>query len=355
MVALAMKAGGFYDSHSKGQANVIRNAHGLITGAMETVPLPAPGMPFTIVDYGCSEGKNSLSAVGYIIDNVRSRRAGQAVVAFHNDIPQNNFNALCSHFLEPDYLAMKSAGPLFSFAAPGSFFEQVMPDDSVHFGISTSAAHWLSGDCTGAVREHVHHLYATVVEQNYFAEIASRDWSAFLRARAAEMRSGGKMVVSFQANNTEANKTTIGNPYVKAFDLISKAVLQLVDENVISREGYYRLAFPIYCRTLAEVRAPFDNELRGVLNLDHVEPALMTIPIREQFECDGNVEDYVCELIPQIRAWSEPVIRHALQLDPKDAAIIEQIYSRMESLVRDDPYDTLSGRVMIWYLVFSKR
>ena len=355
MVALAMKAGGFYDSHSKGQANVIRKAHGLMAQALESVPLPSPSVPFTVVDYGCSEGKNSVAALEFIIEKIRTRRAGQPIVSFHNDIPQNNFNALCSHFLEPSYLSMKSAGPIFSFAAPGSFFEQVLPRDSVHFGISTSAAHWLSGDCTGAVRGHVHHLYGTAAEKKHFAELAARDWLAFLQARAAELKSGAKVMVSFQARHgSEMDDSNTGNPYAKAFDVISTAVLQLVEEKIISRQAYERLAFPIYCRTLEEVRAPFGNELKGVLSLDHLESTLITIPIREQFERDGNLDAYVLELIPQIRAWSEPVLRDALQLQAKDTGIIEDIYARMESLIRQDPHGSLSGRIMIWYLVFSK-
>ena len=175
-------------------------------------------------------------------------------------------------------------------------------------------------------------------------------------ARAAELVPGGKMFVAMQAQyDAIPGEPAKHNPSSLMFDLMCKAIRQLSDEKVISRTAYERLTFPLYFRTLAEVKAPFEDELKGVLKLEHAATTLGKLPIRERFEQDGDVEAYVCELIPQIRAWAEPVLQRELELADGDMAIVDQVFERMASLVREDPLHTLTGTILMWSLVFTKQ
>src|SRR5262249_44893382 len=87
-----MKAGGYYDQHSSYQRVTVESFAPWIDQAVAGMALPKEEHPFTVADYGCSEGINSILAIGRVMEAFRRRRPEQAACAIHSDLPTNNFN-----------------------------------------------------------------------------------------------------------------------------------------------------------------------------------------------------------------------------------------------------------------------
>ena len=57
-----MRGGGYYDAHSEYQRRVAAAGSEQLTTLISQMSVAAAD-PFTIVDYGCSEGANSVAAI----------------------------------------------------------------------------------------------------------------------------------------------------------------------------------------------------------------------------------------------------------------------------------------------------
>ena len=115
-----------------------------------------------------SQGKNSLLPMGCAIRDLRPRiGANRPICVFHVDQPSNDFNSLFEVLTSDPSRYELSQANVFPCAVRRSFYEQVLPSQSVHLGWSSSAAmaqpssvthprpllvcpqHW---NCTGGVR-----------------------------------------------------------------------------------------------------------------------------------------------------------------------------------------------------------
>lgn len=168
MLPTSMKGEGFYKTYSSVQRMVIHQVLPLLSQSVGRISLPDHGQPFTIVDYGCGEGKNSMIPVRAVVDAVRARRRHEDFLVIHNDLPTNNFNGLLQDvFADRDdsYLPTVpdgDCGKIYVLAGASSFYQQVAPSGSVHFGFSSSALHWLKVVPEGCLREHIFHWGGTV-------------------------------------------------------------------------------------------------------------------------------------------------------------------------------------------------
>ena len=98
--------------------------------------------PIRIVDYGCSEGRNSLLTFSEAFAEYR-KISNRAVEILHTDLPDNSWSTVY-HTIndsEESYLKLPN---IFYSTLGRSFFSQVVPSSSVHFGYSSYAMHYLS-------------------------------------------------------------------------------------------------------------------------------------------------------------------------------------------------------------------
>src|ERR1700733_3166711 len=129
-----MRDEGFYDNHSSIQRSVLEVAEPLIRYAAESISLGSGHEPTTIVDYGASEGSNSVAAVNFALETIWLRKTDQPVRVIHEDQPQNNFNKLFENvyqFQDTEYSQTihtpSGQTKLFVFASGCSFYGQVVP------------------------------------------------------------------------------------------------------------------------------------------------------------------------------------------------------------------------------------
>jgi gibberellin A4 carboxyl methyltransferase len=167
-----------------------------------------------------------------------------------------------------------------------------------------------------------------------FAAQADRDLQAFLHARAAELVGGGKLLVEVFGAGDEL-RTCDG-----IYDALNDAVLEVLAAGSIDRDAYESFYQPVYFRTLDELTAPFargDSPFAKLFRLDRAACYEVPVPIVEAFRNRGDAENYAREFTDFFRAFTEAVLRSSFAGHPSLDRLIDDIYTRAERLVRDDP------------------
>ncbi len=350
----------FYDENSQVQQSVIELVMPLIKESIVTVTRPQGAHPFTIVDYGCGEGRNSRGVISGAIDAVRSRRLGQHFMVVHNDLPTNNFNRLFDNLYDggtelyaTEYGASDET-PVFVLTSAQSFYTQVMPANSVQFGISSSAVHWTSTRPT--VKSHIFHGGASERERKEFGAIAASDWNQFLENRTTELAKGGRLVITTAARFDSAKSrrakavehTTDLFSCQTMMDLLYLTLRDLERESMIDNNNLDQFVIPLYCRSEAEILEPATNgALKDRLQVEHCWISVLRCPLHMQYKLDGDAEKYARNIIAQFRAFTEPVLlrdlfgvkerRRRERDEVEEQQIVDSIYDRMQAAVEAEP------------------
>ena len=137
-----MKGGGFYDQHSSGQRSSIEILLPWVDDAAATLVLPDRAAPVTLVDYGCSEGRNAILVADRAAEALRRRGAEHSLRAVFADLASNDFNQLFRNLRDEGRLAAQCPG-FFPMVVGGSFYAPLMPAGSVHLATTFNAVCWL--------------------------------------------------------------------------------------------------------------------------------------------------------------------------------------------------------------------
>ncbi|CAN1236757.1 Salicylate carboxymethyltransferase [Linum grandiflorum] len=173
---------------------------GLVLSSLATFPKGR----LAIADLGCASGPNTFFTVSEFVKSVVriSRNLGRELPeefqVFLNDLPGNDFNSIFTSL--PKFkkeLMVADELSIFINAAPGSFYERLFPTRSLHFVHSSYGLHWLSQVPDGLVEQNKGNIsYGSSSPRGVFdlySEQFRKDFSEFLRCRALELVSGGKM------------------------------------------------------------------------------------------------------------------------------------------------------------------
>jgi cyclopropane-fatty-acyl-phospholipid synthase len=107
---------------------------------------------------------------------------------------------------------------------------------------------------------------------------------------------------------------------------------------------------PIYCRTVAELLAPMEREdspVRGAFSIDRAQALEVPTPFSVEFRRDGDVAAYAGAYTGFLRAFSEPVIRTALNQTESEAATVESLYERVRARLRAEPERYLFRYILV--------
>ncbi|KAH9549923.1 hypothetical protein CY35_10G045000 [Sphagnum magellanicum] len=256
------------------QAYAMRRLEPFMAEAVKQISLPEQG-PLRIADFGCSTGRNSINYINFIVNCVADRyvdKAGEKndhvtcmpemLVSFI-DLPGNDFNSLIQLLASEAKNAKDLAGSVngadigrassyFSAMTAGSFYNRLLPKDSIHFAISIFSLHWLS------------QIPATVTNPTSPLYNKGRSWilgshPTIARDRAAEMAPGGIVFAFFLSRQDPANPQNQTNPecrhrYFAGHDF-ENAWNDLIDDGAITAETRDTFNLPIYCRSKEEVEA----------------------------------------------------------------------------------------------------
>ncbi len=342
---IAMRGAGYYSDNTIGAKTVIDAAGELAIDALATMDL-SQRPTFAIADFGAADGGTSLDLMKRVVASVRSANPQIAMTLTYTDLPHNDFSVLFRRLhgllgdAEPSPLG--SEPNLYTFASGTSFHRQIFPDDTLSFGFSATAMHWLSTR-PGVIADHVQAVGATQAERAPYREQARIDWSAILLARARELVPGGKLVLAnFCEDEQGRHLGSTGG--VDMFDTFAKHWRNLVKAGAITDAEYRAGTLQQFYRTVGEFAAPFEDRAspvwRAGLRLDHVSTRVTGCPYAAAFRQHGDAEAFAQAYVPTLRSWTESTFFSALDpargLDERQA-IIDGFYDAYRAEVAASP------------------
>lgn len=338
-----MKGGGYYDANSREQRSASDSFLPWLEAAIADLPTPAPDQSsWNILDIGSSEGANAIYSMSRLIDALR-RHSDLPVWALFDDLPTNDFNQLFRNLFPDRSPALKTAD-VFSAAIGGSAFSRLVPPRSLHLATTFNAIGFFEARPDArlphfvlamppnpdAPREGVSVSKSELIP---FQQQAHQDLCHFYKARAAELVSGGKLLVQVFGRN-EIRSTGHG-----ICDVLSDALLDFVEADLLPQSFYEDFIFPAYYRSLEELTAPVkdDPELAAAFRIERAEALDAPVPFNEEFSETGDRKTWARRYTGFMRAFTEPVLAAALTEDQRQQNMVERIYERIERLLEDKP------------------
>ncbi len=350
---------GYYDSHSDVQKDAVLGQVQRLCNAVRYLDMTSDEL--RVMDYGCGPGRNSMLAFHTVLDEVRQRRSDMPVVAAHSDQIGNDWNDLFANIRGP-------GGYLNEFpsvrveVSVGSFFGPVASADTVDLGMSFMAVHWLSAtvpllspgtlffcDVGGSARQEI-------------AAHADRDWTAFFRQRARELKSGGWFIVETLSSVPDPDDPSGllagGRRLYRAFWRIAQ---DLAGEGRLDADVLENFVFPVYFREEHEARAPFEREedLKDAFEIVELTSELLPAHHEDEFKRNGDVAAYAAAYVGYARGFSESAFRNGL-FGPSTSSpaetdrLSDTFFDRLEQLFRDEPEKHVS-EIQSMTLVLRRR
>ncbi|CAF2083258.1 BnaA06g38320D [Brassica napus] len=243
---------------------------------------------FTIADFGCSSGPNTLLAVDIIIQALLHKFSSSMAndktpefQVFFNDLSHTDFNALFA------LLPPQSQRPYFLAGVPGSFYGNLFPKASLNLAYSSCALCWLSdvppelSDTTSPAYNggRIHYTGASKEVAQAYACQYKKDIKSFLVARSRELAEDGLMalIVPGVPDGFLDSQASTGSE----FDLVGSCLMDMAREGRIKEEDVDSFNLPIYYTTPKEleeiIRSNGELKIEKMGTLDGVD-AYDTMP-----------------------------------------------------------------------------
>ena len=348
---IAMKGGGYYSLATLGAKHVIDGATPLVLEAIARMPGSAGA--FVMTDMGTADGGTSLDLVAKVIEAVRRRWPAREIAIVHTDQPRNDFNALVANL----HRSPPREG-VYLLQSATSFYRQILPSATLDLGFSATAMHWLSHKPCD-ISNHVQAVGAEGAELEAFARQGNADWRTILTHRAAELKSGGRLVlVNFCRDEQGRYLGHTGG--VNMFGMFNLIWREFLTSGLIGEGEYRAMTLPQYYKTLPEftqpLRDPDDPLYKAGLRLEHAETRIVPCPYAAAFRRHGDAAAFAKAYIPTMRSWTESTFFGALDASRPLAecqSLIERFYGEYEARVRATPDDHGMGYVHA-YLTITK-
>lgn len=304
-----MEGHGAYNRHSQVQASGSSPAVPMLERAAASVVIPPLPQVLTIADYGSSQGHNSLAPLQAAIKVLRQRVwRERAISVVHTDLPENDFTMLFHTLTTSPESYLKTDAACFASAVGRSFYEQILPPQSVTLGWSSWAVQWLSR-APRQIPDQVQVAYSkNEAARTAFFQQAAEDWRTFLTMRERELCPGGRLAVLTMAADDDGN---FG--YRGVLDAMYGALVGLVDSGFIRSEELHHMAIPTIGRSRRDLLSPFDANGRYVeLRVEEIEVFFSEDHIWRDFEQYGDAQHFGAQWAAFSRASVFPTLACSL-------------------------------------------
>lgn len=335
-----MKGGGYYDAHSNAQRSAMDVFLPWIVESVPEIPVEN-GASFDVLDIGSSEGANAIHALGHIVAKYRTISDGAVRVLF-DDLPTNDFNRLFSN-LFPGGSPVIPGANIFVGAIGGSAFGQLVPSGSLQVATTFNAIGFLESKPDAPMPNFIlpmppgphaprETVSVTVEEQNPFRLQADKDLHRFYEARAREITTGGRLLI--QVFGRQGDVSTSHGIY----DVLSDALLDAVEDEILPDEIYRELVFPIYFRTVEELVAPLEagGSLSQSFEVEKAKACEVPVPFNALLE-SGDLAGWASAYTGFLRAFTESILAAALPEEVDAAGTLDAIYQRVETRLSGEP------------------
>ncbi|OLP95336.1 Anthranilate O-methyltransferase 2 [Symbiodinium microadriaticum] len=309
-----------------------------------------------VADYGCSQGKSSLPIVSAVI------AAGEStpIDFFFTDLPQNDWDSArlllqsLGHVEPADKASFHSPALLQPFvddAKAGnhsvrmlmcgrSFYEQVIPSNSIDLGFSGTAMHWVSHAPKGSGFFFGGDLYFRKLERSNpmrleWENLAAKDWESNLRSRSEELVSGGSLHFVVPVFDPESRPSYT---YQKLADVIMETLQTLLRRGEISQKEADAFVTPVFLRSREEFEAPFQAGAFEGLVLESFSTHLLPSPYWQTSQHDPA--RFADSYVRSVRAWSYNSWTSKLAAVSHQAdTIVEKLYRAINEGIMKNPQD----------------
>uniref|UniRef100_A0A7N2L7A8 S-adenosylmethionine-dependent methyltransferase n=1 Tax=Quercus lobata TaxID=97700 RepID=A0A7N2L7A8_QUELO len=183
-----------------------------------------------VADLGCAAGPNTFIAMNNVIKVMEQKYQIQCpdsqmprFQVFFNDLALNDFNIL--------FTSLPQDRQYFVAGVPGSFYEQLFPDSSIHFVHTSYAMHWLSKlpkELQAWNKGRIHYTNAPHEVVNAYSIQFAMDVENFLKARAKELVAAGMMIIIMPACQNGMPYSSL--PAGVMFDVMASSLMEMVEE-----------------------------------------------------------------------------------------------------------------------------
>jgi SAM dependent carboxyl methyltransferase len=203
-----------------------------------------------IVDYGCSEGKNSIITFYKILEEYR-KTSSKPISILHVDLPDNNWSLVneAMNSSEESYLSLSN---IYPSTLGRSFFYQVVPNNTVHMAYSSFALHYLSKK---AQREDGEYGWAFKANKAQGYE----DMTFIITLRLNELVVGGTLNMIIAAREGE------NDPDYARYNI--GCVKNLLDKGIITNEEFKNYAwhsYPYNAHEILEILSRFGDKIEVI-------------------------------------------------------------------------------------------
>lgn len=231
-----------------------------------------------VADIGCGVGPVPLALVSLVIE-IMQRKCEELkhgsethqvpkLQMYMNDFPSNDFNLLFRDLLNLEALKRKDDSvPLcFLMGVPGSFYERLFPQNSLHFVHANYTLHWLSKEPPGlyddkGISINKGNIYRSEtspkeIARAYWAHF-ELDFTQFLKCRAEEVVPNGCMLLTLRGRPSSTESLTCTIFELKIFN---ETLTSLSSEGLIEEEKLDNFNFPCYFACADELESIVKKE-----------------------------------------------------------------------------------------------
>lgn len=348
-----MEGNGEYNKHAKLQAGGASLAVPFLEKAIQNITLDSSNSPIVIADYGSSQGKNSLIPMRCAVRSLRKRVGpDRALSVFHIDQPSNDFNSLFRVVHEdPDTYTLDDP-KIYPAAVGRSFYEKVLPPESVDLGWSAYALMWLSRRPT-LIPDHFIPFCSKSEARNEFDLQAAKDWEAFLSLRASELRPGGRLVVVLPGI---AEDGSVG--LEPLFHHANAVLEEMVTAGVITSTERSQMTLMNHLRPERDLLSPFrrDGEFSGLVVEDCQRRVLLDSAWQE-YERSGDEQALAASRVFFFRTAFLPSFACALnQGSTKNGETVHRFADQLESRLKHRlAIQPVPMHTLVQIIVFAKQ
>ncbi|SFJ10992.1 SAM dependent carboxyl methyltransferase [Phyllobacterium sp. CL33Tsu] len=328
----AMEGGGYYNRHSAMQA--AGNAAALALWQLAANSVAFGDEPLVIVDYGSSQGKNSMDPVAIAIQALRARAGEErSIEVIHTDLPSNDFTSLFNALESDPQSYMTGSTGIFPSAIGRSYYEPLFPPGRVHLGWNSWTMQWMSQHPID-IPDHIFALHSKFEDVHKALLLQqARDWRLFLQRRASELRHDGRLLCLFPGRPEDR----VGWEWLTSE--LWHALLSMKHDGLLSENDLLHINIPTAPRKLADIRAPFatgDGAFAG-LRIERSEILPGPDLHWDAFERTGDPLPLARGWTGMMRAFSGPTVASSLSAKPNRAALVDELYGRMEASLASNP------------------
>jgi len=327
-MAIAMTTG--YSAQTEGALLCIEAAS---DWALTCVNQLADATSHVLIDYGAADGGTAVGLWNQVLDRLHANQPTAHLTLIGNDLPSNDNVALAENLA----LQIPRAAKPTVLVSARSFYEPSVAPDTVSFGFSATAMHWLSTS-PGPLNTHTHVLASNDAEalQRFTAQ-AMQDWTHILELRSRELKVGGRLLtVNLSRDEQGRYLGHNGGETRNVHDQLHQIWRGMADEGLISEEQYRNGTVLNFYKSPEEFMAPLKDSgsapYRNGLRLVDERTVYVKCPYRRRWNDDGDTSTFAAGLMATIRSWS----RHSFASAAGDAAA-DTVFERLQQRISDAP------------------